>query len=447
MKKKLTESAMELYVKNDNYVYYKTEKRADKTGRTNNWINISCGEHVPYWVRFHHFKKGQRCPECLRQSQIKWNENTIREFVAKSEYKLLAIKLPTNGNITRVTIQCQEGHDPYECRIANFINGTRCPECSGNKKYTIEKIKKLIESEDNYKLLSNEYKHNLSPLVVKCKEHNLEFITTWANWQSGSRCKFCGFDKLSSDRRHDFTFIKTEIEQGGAFELLSNDYKNNCTLLKVKCMSCGEEFLDTYANFRIHPNCKICTRRNRYTREELLDIYKNIFQKVKHIPSSDDLKRYNAPQIRTYGRYFGNTVNLLKILNIDIEKYTTKGYGVFCVDNNGDLCHSKEECLISNFLIENKIKFKKETLYKDIIDTSKLYRFDWVIYKNNKQFYVEYFGMYNENKQSKIMRNYCEKTKIKTTILKNANIIDKCILIYPDDIKDKSLNEIFTRIL
>ena len=62
---------------------------------------------------------------------------------------------------------------------------------------------------------------------------------------------------------------------------------------------------------------------------------------------------------------------------------------------------------------------------------------------NDKIYYIEYFGMYSRNPKGKIMKKYKTRTKYKIKLLYKYNFIDKCIFIFPWDIKHKTLDEIF----
>ena len=177
------------------------------------------------------------------------------------------------------------------------------------------------------------------------------------------------------------------------------------------------------------------------TEEEMLEDFYNYFLELNRIPNFNDLdNNKNIASGSTYIKYFGSFDNVCKLLNIDYNSYV--GWGKFCHDILGNLCKSYLEADISNYFINNNIKFDKEPKYNEIIPNCKK-KFDWKIYIGDQIYYVEYFGMYNRNPKGKIVKKYAERTKYKIKLLYKYNIIDKCIFIFPWDIKHKTLDEIF----
>lgn len=101
------------------------------------------------------------------------------------------------------------------------------------------------------------------------------------------------------------------------------------------------------------------------------------------------------------------------------------------------------ECIITNYYIDNNIKYKKETSYKEFIKNDTR-RFDWKLFINDKYYYVEYAGIYYPEKMNhEINRNYVNKINNKIKDLKNVGHYDECLFIFPKDIKTKTLKEIF----
>lgn len=180
----------------------------------------------------------------------------------------------------------------------------------------------------------------------------------------------------------------------------------------------------------------------------LLKIYRNLFDELGDLPSSVDFKARELPSYSTFLNRFGSIDNICDKLKIDINKYTRLGLmGKICTDKNGDICRSYKERDITNFLIDSRLLFEKEYLYSKIINTNKKYAFDWVIKNNNNIYYVEYFGLYGKNSKSKIVRNYNKRVDVKIKLIEENNILEKCILIFPEDYDKNSLEDIFEVVL
>lgn len=124
------------------------------------------------------------------------------------------------------------------------------------------------------------------------------------------------------------------------------------------------------------------------------------------------------------------------------------GFGNVFTDDFGNVSLSSSEYLISNFLINNKIVFKKDFYYNNIFNVQNCQKtMDWLICKDDVDYVVEYFGMYRKNSNNLIHKKYMQSIEEKLGILNQNNYIDKSILIYPKDLKDKSLEDIFSEIL
>ena len=180
------------------------------------------------------------------------------------------------------------------------------------------------------------------------------------------------------------------------------------------------------------------------TTEQLLDDFYNLFIKLGKIPYLRDLERCTfTVNSGVYIRKFKNIENICKLLDIDYDSfYKNAGAGKICRDINGGLCKSKIEKEISDFFIIKNIKFDKEVKYSEIIETHTRI-FDWKIYCNDRVYYIEYFGMYSRKPRGNIDKKYTLKTKKKIKDLYKSNNIGNCIFIFPNQIKNKSLEDIF----
>ena len=207
-------------------------------------LSIQCSKGHKYESTFVNFKKGKRCPYC---SGNKLNYGVVKDHIESQGYKLLSKEF--KGRKYKLLIQCPDGHE-YETTWDNFRNGHRCPICASNKiKYTYEEVKEYIESFD-YKLLSKEYINTQTHLLVMCpSEHTYE--VTFNNFKRGKRCPVCaGNVKLTYD------YISTYIERYN-YKLLSTEYINNRTPLKMKCDK-GHIFECSFDNFQKGNRCPKC---------------------------------------------------------------------------------------------------------------------------------------------------------------------------------------------
>lgn len=112
-------------------------------------------------------------------------------------------------------------------------------------------------------------------------------------------------------------------------------------------------------------------------------------------------------------------------------------------DNNGDVCFSGPEKLITDWLIESKMRFNKYVPYKELLPNDKTKRtFDWSVNIDGQMMFVEYFG-FLDGHDSKITKQYKQRVEKKIDDISMNNCLDKCIFIYPKDLKEKTLDTIF----
>lgn len=210
----------------------------------------------------------------------------VNQYFNDNSYKLLENSY-INCN-TKMKYQCSNNHIITNS-FSFFKSGRRCAECHGNKKYTIEFVKKFFE--DNCcKLLESEYKNANTEIKYLC-ENNHETSTSFSSFRRGMRCLEC-----SGKKKHSIEFVKKYFKDINC-ELLENDYKNSMTPMDYIC-ECGFKSKIRFNNFQKGQRCKECSKKKaRYSFEYikkcfedkgflLLETeYKGILHKLKYICS------------------------------------------------------------------------------------------------------------------------------------------------------------------
>lgn len=131
----------------------------------------------------------------------------------------------------------------------------------------------------------------------------------------------------------------------------------------------------------------------------------------------------NMSGLMTYHRHFGSYTDACKEAGLEVN-YSLFGKSFHLESKNGDICLSKKEKEITDLLIDNNINYKKEVLYKDILndENMKNIRCDWLI---NDDIIVEYFGMaekdyYKVRMEEKIA--LCQEMGLKLISLERKDI-------------------------
>jgi hypothetical protein len=164
-----------------------------------------------------------------------------------------------------------------------------------------------------------------------------------------------------------------------------------------------------------------------YSNGFLLDALKRKFSDFNRCPTSEEIQKdCRLPSIDIYYDRFGSFSNACYLAGLEPNIGI---YGTPCYSKNGDKCYSVAEQIITNYFIDNNIKYEKECEYYKIIPNVRCgIVMDWYI----SHTIVEYFGMQK-------FENYRLKTKMKQKICKENNM--KIISIFPEDMKD--LDKIF----
>jgi hypothetical protein len=145
--------------------------------------------------------------------------------------------------------KCNNDHINYTT-FANFKIGSRCSDCYGNKKHTIEGVKQYFK-DYNYELLEDIYINGITKMKYKCNNNHINYVN-FANFKTGSRCPECNKDSL----KHSFEYINQCFLDRGC-TLLETEYINANTKLKYIC-HCGNYHSMIFNGFKDGMDCKFC---------------------------------------------------------------------------------------------------------------------------------------------------------------------------------------------
>jgi hypothetical protein len=345
-----------------------------------------------------------------------------------------------------------------------------------SKKLTYEYVKNYIE-QFGYKLISIEYLNAHQLLEIECdKEHR--YFAKFNNFKSGKRCPECAKLNRGNNRRLSFEFIKSDIESNGILKLLSDNYKNNTTLLTIRCLH-GHEFNIRYCDLkRNHIQCPICRK------EQIAKDYAFTYEEVKtyiesqgYVLLSTEYKNNTIPLLVKcpnghiyYVKYSnfrdGKRCRICSMKEAGYKKRLTfeqvkkyiesfEGYKLLsteykiasskllikCPENHifecsfnkfrdGQRCpickESKGEQRVREYLANNNIPFKRQYIFEDCRNIEPL-RFDFAVFDSEKNLVklIEYDGEFHYLPiESKSKLRYQQKLdSIKNNYCQNNNII------------------------
>lgn len=212
-------------------------------------IKYKCPKGHLYQVSWNKWQGGRRCPYCNPKGRVKVADiEYIKSEFAKEGYILLT-ELYVNCD-TKLKCICPKGHTAYISWDAWKSKGTRCAECRGSVKYTLDYITSIFSAE-GYIILASEYKNVNTPLKCKCPKGHITHLS-FANWKKGNRCKYC-----AGKVRHTLEFVKASFEKEG-YVLLSKEYSNGYQKLDYRCSE-GHEHSIAWGNWNQGQRCPSCS--------------------------------------------------------------------------------------------------------------------------------------------------------------------------------------------
>ena len=188
-----------------------------------------------------------------------------------------------------------------------------------SKKLTYEYIKNQIETV-GYKLLSPVYINNKAKIKIQCnKGHVYEAAT--GNFLAGQRCPVC-----AGKQQHTYDYIKEQLEKEG-YKLLSNEYKNNKTKLKLQCPK-GHIWYVRWDIFLAGNRCLICSGKKKHTYEYVKNQIEKEGYKLlsKKYENTTKKIKVQCPKGHIYNVKFGNWLHLKHRCLICYEKQKSFDY-------------------------------------------------------------------------------------------------------------------------
>lgn len=406
-------------------------------------------------------------------SKKKTHEEYVEELKTKNP-NIISIEEYMGAN-TPILHECLLDKHKWKARPANLLNGhSGCPKCSQRFRRTnndyIEELSiknPSIESLENFKGMS-------TPILHKCKIHNVKWLVSPDNILRGHGCKECGKDKTRDKN------CKTHEEYVGELEIVNKNikvigtYKGANIPILHKCLIDNFEWNAQPLNILSGKGCPKCANNFRRTQEEyirqlsvinpnieVIGEYKNIHTRILHkckthgiqwntSPSSvlqgsgciqcskekisnalkkthdeyiEDLSRLN-PNIVVIDNYKGALTPILhRCLKCENTWYVSPA-NVLSGTGCPQCYESKGERKIRLWLDRKHIEYKTQKKFNDCCDIKPLPfdfylpTFNIAIEYQGKQHYepIEYFGGQEkfeiQQKHDAIKNEYCKRNGI-----------------------------------
>lgn len=174
-----------------------------------------------------------------------------------------------------------------------------------------------------------------------------------------------------------------------------------------------------------------------YSRDKTIEIWYQLKNKLNKIPTMWEIETSEINITSSIRNKWGSYTEFLEAINeeVNFNKYGCK----IQFTTKGTKCFSAMEYKLTEWLENMDISFEKDFPYSDIFPNDESRRtVDWVINYDNKVYYVELFGIVNEEK-------YTEKMKRKIEDFKKGGI--ELIELYGKNVMKDKPEKIFSFLL
>jgi len=178
----------------------------------------------------------------------------VYDYFKSFGYELLE-KEYINSN-TKMKFICPKGHS-HEIAYGKFQSGRRCAICSNRKKIEVDDVIENL-NKDGYSLIEGFVNTN-SKVSLRCPNGHI-WNVSYRAYLEGRRCTKC----FGRYRGENLKFTKwnydlvTEFINSKSYKLLSSDYKNSHSKLKMRCDN-GHYIDMSFSHFTKGHRCKICS--------------------------------------------------------------------------------------------------------------------------------------------------------------------------------------------
>lgn len=369
---------------------------------------ITCPIHGDFLQTPKNHLQGQGCPICGKEYAQQWSKNNYSHFLKRAEEKFGKnfsypnIEKEYENNHSKITIKCNTCGHIFTKRAGDHLNSPNggCSVCykkSFEKYYTYDELLQYNKLNLNIKPFEGKKEYRDKCIVI-CPKHGEYEVIINSILKGKGKCKRCTGKKVTDVE----TFKKLFIEKyGNELDCNFDEYINMSTNVTFICKKCGHKFKRLpYALLRneyrdVCPECslrKITEERTKSTEQFKIDVEKiygkGVFDMTDTVYTKSS--EYVTLKCNKCGRYFTKEANSL-------------------LQGNGCPYHylnaSKSEDEIADF-IKNK-GFAIIRNDRSILDN----KHELDIYIPDKQFAIEFDGVFWHNEINKPVNYHLNKTE------------------------------------
>ena len=250
---------------------------------------------------------------------------------------------------TKTYHYCNKHKVEFETTPDNALRGRGCSEC-GKEKYhasrartTNEYISLVKDINPDIEVLG-EYVSNSTPILHRCRKHNVEWNAIPYGILSGGGCQECKCEKIADSKRKTHEQYVEELKEVNPDVEVIEKYIDCDTPILHKCKKDGYEWRIRPANLLIGYNCPVCgesrgERKIRHWLEKnnISYIYQHKYEDCKdvnplpfdfYLPTYNILIEYDGEQHFKPIEYFGGQEKF------ELQQKHDKIKNEYCEKNN-----------------------------------------------------------------------------------------------------------------
>lgn len=203
-----------------------------------------CNKHYIEWMAYPgNILRGYGCKECglekISDKTRKKHEDYVKELSIKNP-NIMVLEDYINGH-TPILHKCMKHDISWKITPTGALAGHGCLECHKEKMRQNlaisqeEYIEKVTHINPNVEVLG-EYVNTITPILHKCKIHNVEWMTSPNTILLGCGCYRCRSERISNNQRMGECEYKNRLSIANPNIMAIDKYKDIKTQILHKCL-------------------------------------------------------------------------------------------------------------------------------------------------------------------------------------------------------------------
>jgi len=248
-------------------------------------IIIICKKHGEFKQRAVGHKRGQECPNCIKEKRKALAQvNGMKKFLKKAKeihgnrYDYSKVKY--TGSSNKVTIICKE-HGEFKQIACNHMKGANCPDCIKEERKALAQVngmKKFLKNAaeihgDKYDYSKVVYVGTEQKVIIICQKHGEFKQTPHSHIGQKAECNKCSYEKQGRAKRKTIEVFIKEAKNihGDKYDYSKVEYVNSRAKVIIICREHGEFEQTPNNHISQKQGCSKCSGKYSPTTEEWVE--------------------------------------------------------------------------------------------------------------------------------------------------------------------------------